>query len=195
VGLSVAAFATGALWSREEKAPLPPAQVEVVTMTPATPQTPAPVEVVATTPAPSLPVAELKLVGLPAGVTVTIDGRPVKDPGAELYLEAGSHQVVVTAGGFAGSATVELTAGERRTLQMVMARQPSPKGSVEVLCQPWCEIEVNGHKTGRLSPATLDLSPGLHRLRCVNPALGIAKDQDVLVEVGTSRRVVVNLKE
>ena len=111
VGLSVAGFATGALWSREEEAPLPPAPVEVVAMTPA----------------PPLPVAELKLIGLPAGVTVTIDGRPVKDPGAELSLEAGSHQVVVTGAGFAGSATVELTAGERRTLQMVMGRQPSPE--------------------------------------------------------------------
>jgi hypothetical protein len=126
---------------------------------------------------------------------VTIDGRPVKDPGADLYLEAGSHQVVVTAGGFAGSATVELTAGERRTLQMVMARQPSRKGRVEVLCQPSSEIEVDGQKTGRSSPATFELSPGIHRIRCANPALGIAKDQDVLVKANASRRVVINLSE
>jgi hypothetical protein len=132
---------------------------------------------------------------VPAGVTVTIDGHPVKDPGAELYLEAGSHQVVATGAGFAGSATVELIAGEKRTLQMAMERQPAPNGHVEVLCQPWCEIEVDGRKTGRTSPARLGLSPGIHRIRCINPALGVAKDRDVVVEVDTSQRVVVNLRE
>jgi hypothetical protein len=182
VGLSVAGFTIGALWSRGEEAPLPPALVEAV----------------AETPAPPLPVAELKLIGLPAGVTVAIDGRPVEDPEAELYLAAGSHRVVVTGAGFAGSATVELTAGEKRTLQMVVGRQPAQKGHVghvEVLCQPWCEIEVDGGKTGRTSPARLGLSPGLHRIRCINPALGVAKDQDVVVEADTSQRLVVNLKE
>jgi hypothetical protein len=185
VGLSVAGFAIGALWSREEEAPLPPALVDVV----------------AATPAPPLPVAELQLVGLPAGVTVTIDGNPVRDPWEALYLEAGSHQVVVTGAGFAGNATVALTAGERRTLQMVMGRQPAqpvqlvPEGHVEVLCQPWCEIEVDGRKTGRTSPARLGLSPGPHRIRCTNSALGTAKEQDVVVEADASRRLEINLKE
>lgn len=182
VGLSVAGFAIGALWSREEEAPLPPA----------------PVEVAAVVPAPPLPVAELKLIGLPAGVTVAIDGHPVKDPRAELYLEAGSHQVAVIGAGYAWSVPVELAAGEKRTLQMVMGRQPAlpaSKGYVEVLCEPWCEIEVDGRETGRTSPARLGLSPGAHRIRCVNPALGMAKDRDVVVEVDTSQRLAVNLKE
>jgi hypothetical protein len=186
VGLSVVGFAIGALWNREEEEPPPPlAPVTVVAVTPAPPP-------------PPLPVAELKLIGLPAGVTVAIDGDPVKDPGAELYLSAGTHQVVVTGAGFAGSATVELTAGERRTLQMVMGRQPvqpGPEGHVEVICQPWCEIEVDGRKTGRTSPARLGLSPGPHRIRCTNSALGTAKDQDVVVEAAASRRLEINLKE
>jgi hypothetical protein len=188
VGLSVAGFAMGALWGREEEAPRPPAP-------------PAPVAVVVAAPPAPLPVAELKLIGLPAGVTVAIDGNPVKDPGVELYLGAGSHQVVVAGAGFTGSAAVELAAGEKRTLQMVMGRQPAqpspptPKGYVEVLCQPWCEIEVDGRKTGRTSPAKLELSPGAHRIRCTNPALGMAQDRNVVVEVDASQRVAVNLKE
>ncbi|HYV48397.1 MAG TPA: serine/threonine-protein kinase [Myxococcaceae bacterium] len=189
VGLSAAGFAIGALWSRKEEAPRPPAPVTV------------PVKVVAQTPAPPLPVAGLTLSGLPPGVSVAVDGHPVKDPTAELYLEAGSHQVVVIGAGFAWSAPVELAAGEKRTLQMVMGRQPAQptqpvaKGYVEVLCQPWCEIEVDGRTTGRTSPARLGLNPGAHRLRCINPALGTAKDQDVVVEVDTAQRVVFNLEE
>ena len=186
VVLSVAGFATGVLWSREEEEPPPP---------PAPVKVEAPVKVVAVIPAPPLPVAELKLIGLPDGVAVAVDGQPVKDPGAELYLAAGPHQVVVTGGGFTGSATVELTAGEKRTLQLAMSRQPAPNGYVEVLCQPWCEIEVDGRRTGRTSPARLGLSPGLHRIRCINPALGTAEDRDVVVEVDTSQRVMVNLEE
>jgi hypothetical protein len=185
LALSAAGFAVGVLWGREEDpAPLPAPVEEVAVPTPAAP----------------LPVAQLTLVGLPPGVTVAIDGHPVKDPTAELYLEAGAHQVAVIGPGFAWSAPVELTAGEKRTLQMVMGRQPAQpaqaaKGYVEVLCQPWCEIEVDGRATGRTSPARLGLSPGLHRLRCINPALGTAKDQDVVVEVDTPQRVSVNLKE
>jgi len=186
VGLSAAGFAIGALWSRREEAPPPPEWMEVAVAPPA-----------AEAP-PPLPVAELKLIGLPAGVTVAIDGQPVKDPESELYLEAGSHQVVVAGAGFTGNATVELAAGEKRTLQMMTGHQPgqpAPKGYVEVFCEPWCEIEVDGRKTGRTSPAKLGLSPGVHRLRCINPPLGMAKDQDVVVEVDASRRVEVNLQE
>jgi hypothetical protein len=103
--------------------------------------------------------------------------------------------VVVTGAGFDGSATVELTAGEKRTLQMMVGRQPAQKGYVEVLCQPWCQIEVDGSATGRTSPARIGLNPGLHRIRCVNPALGTAKDQDVVVEVDSSQRLAVDLRE
>jgi eukaryotic-like serine/threonine-protein kinase len=181
--LILAGFGVGVLWSREEEPPPPPAPVEVTVPTPA-PTRP-----------PPLPVAELKLIGLPAGITLAVDGRPVKDPEAELYLAAGSHHVVVTGAGYDGSATVELAAGEKRTLQMMVGRQPAQKGYVEVLCQPWCQIEVDGRATGRTSPARLGLNPGLHRIRCVNPALGVAKDEDVVVEVDTSQRLAVNLRE
>lgn len=183
LGLSVVGFALGVVWSREKAPPT---------------SAPGPVEVVAVAPASSsqLPVAELTLTGLPAGAKVAIDGHPVKDPAAALYLPAGSHQVLVTGPGYApGYATVEMAAGEKRTLQMAMDRLPLQKGFVEVFCQPWCEIEVDGRKTGRTSPARLGLSPGPHRLRCINPALGLAKDRDVVVMVDASQRVEVNLSE
>lgn len=131
----------------------------------------------------ALKVGALKLVGLPASARVAIDGRPVPSASAELYLSAGSHRVSVTAPGYAAAeATVDLKPGEMRTLQLAIERLPPPSGVVEVLCQPWCEIEVDGKRTGRTSPARLVLGAGAHRLRMINPALGVVKVREVSVE-------------
>jgi hypothetical protein len=73
--------------------------------------------------------------------------------------------------------------------------QSSRVGAIEIRCLPWCEIDVDGRRTGRTSPARINLPEGTHRLRLVNPALGVRKAIQVAVSADRSLRQIVDMEK
>jgi hypothetical protein len=62
-------------------------------------------------------------------------------------------------------------------------------GALAVNCAPWCHIYVDGRDTGLTSPASgIQLKPGRHRLRVVNPPTG--KEQTRSISVPSGDQVV-----
>jgi len=144
-----------------------------------------------------LQVGGLKLTGLPAGATATLDGDPVSDPTKERYLPAGSHALVVEAKGFLPFKTdVEVVVGQVKQVPVELKPQPVvPKGTVEINCQPWCQITVDKKDSGKTSPAKLVLTAGPHTLLLANPPAGLAKTIQVVVPENGVVTKVVQLEE
>jgi len=163
------------------------------------PATPPATEPPATTPPPAtapvpagLQVGGLKLMNIPPGATATIDGES-SDPSKERYLPAGTHALVVEAKGFLPfKVDVEIAVGQVKEVPVALQPQPVvPKGTVEINCQPWCEITVDRKATGKTSPAKLVLTAGSHTLLLANPPAGLAKTIQVVVpENGVVTKVV-----
>jgi hypothetical protein len=59
-------------------------------------------------------------------------------------------------------------------------------GSLRVGSKPWTQIIVDGKETGLTTPQVLPLSPGLHRIKLVNPEYGIEKSFTVEIHSGES---------
>jgi PEGA domain-containing protein len=154
-----------------------------------------------TKPPPSTPaglqVGGLKLMNLPAGATATLDGDAVSDPGKEHYLPAGPHVVVVEAKGFLPfKVDVEVAVGQVKQVEVALKPQPVvPRGTVEINCQPWCQITVDKKDTGKTSPAKLVLPAGPHTLLLANPPAGLAKTIQVVVPENGVVTKVVKLEE
>jgi hypothetical protein len=165
----------------------PPATTPVTTTPPTKPPTPTG----------GLQVGGLKLMNLPAGATATLDGDAISDPGKERYLPAGPHVVVVEAKGFLPFKTdVEVVVGQVKEVAVELKPQPVvPKGTVEINCQPWCQITVDKKDTGKTSPAKLVLTAGPHTLLLANPPAGLVKTIQVVVPEGGVVTKVVNLEE
>jgi hypothetical protein len=144
-----------------------------------------------------LQVGGLKLMNLPAGATASFDGDPVSDPKKEHYLPAGPHVVVVEAKGFLPfTVDVEIAAGQVKQVEVELKPQPVvPKGTVEINCQPWCQITVDKKDTGKTSPAKLVLTAGPHTLLLTNPPAGLAKTIQVVVPENGTLTKVVKLEE
>ena len=67
-------------------------------------------------------------------------------------------------------------------------------GSLDVNCIPWCRVYLDGRDTGLESPALgIELAPGAHRLRVVNPPTGLQRELDVEITSGKPRREVIHL--
>jgi len=152
-----------------------------------------------TGPAPTggLQVGGLKLVNVPPGSTTTIDGDAISDPGKERYLPAGPHVVVVEAKGFLPfRSDVEVAVGQVKQVEVALKPQPTvPKGTLEINCQPWCQITVDKKDSGKTSPAKLVLAAGPHTLLLANPPAGLAKTIQVVVPENGVVTKVVQLEE
>jgi len=144
-----------------------------------------------------LKVGGLKLTNLPAGATATLDGDVVSDPTKERYLPAGTHVLVVEAKGFLPFKTdVEVAVGSVKQVEVALKPQPVvPKGTVEINCQPWCQITVDKKDSGKTSPAKLTLTAGPHTLLLANPPAGLAKTIQVVVPENGVVTKVVQLEE
>jgi hypothetical protein len=141
----------------------------------------------------ALQVGGLKLMNLPPGATATLDGDPISNPSKERYLPAGSHALVVEAKGFLPfKEDVEITVGQVKEVPVTLQPQPVvPKGTVEINCQPWCQITVDKKDTGKTSPAKLVLTAGPHTLLLANPPAGLVKTIQVVVpENGVINKIV-----
>ena len=178
-------------WSGASNLPPPPAApAPVVALAPAPVALPAsPLAA-----APELNVGGLKLNGLPVGTRVTVDGDAVSRFDNERYFAAGKHKLAVMAPGFFPfDVDVEIAAGQVRQIAPSLEKLPPAKGTVEIFCNPWCAIDVDGKPSGRNSPARLVLSTGPHKLRFGNPTLGLAKEFDVRVEANATQHFDVAL--
>jgi len=144
-----------------------------------------------------LKVGGLKLMNLPAGATATLDGDAVSDPTKERYLPAGTHVLVVEAKGFLPfKSDVEVAVGQVKQVDVTLKPQPVvPKGTVEINCQPWCQITVDKKDSGKTSPAKLVLTAGPHTLLLANPPAGLAKTIQVVVPENGVVTKVVQLEE
>ena len=133
---------------------------------------------------------------LPPGATATIDGDEV-DPSKEHYLPAGTHSVEVEAKDFLPfQADVEVAVGQVKQVEVALKPRPVvPKGTVEINCQPWCQITVDKKDTGKTSPAKLVLTAGTHTLLLANPPAGLAKTIQVVVPENGVVTKVVKLEE
>jgi hypothetical protein len=134
---------------------------------------------------------------LPPGATATLDGDAVSDPSKERFLPAGSHVLEVEAKGFLPfKADVEVVVGQVKQFDVELKPQPVvPKGTVEINCQPWCQITVDKKDTGKTSPAKLVLTAGPHTLLLANPPAGLAKTIQVVVPENGVITKVVQLEE
>ncbi|MGC4118598.1 MAG: hypothetical protein QM765_29380 [Myxococcales bacterium] len=81
----------------------------------------------------------------------------------------------------------------------VAAAEPSaPKaaakgvGLLNVNCNPWCHIYVDGADTGRDSPAAgIQLPAGKHKLRVVNPPTAVEQEREVEIVADQTTKMVV----
>ncbi|HYV48398.1 MAG TPA: protein kinase [Myxococcaceae bacterium] len=171
----------------------PPTEVK----TPPTEVKTPPTEVKTPPPPTGLQVGGLKLMNIPAGATATLDGDAISDPSKERYFPAGPHVLVVEAKGFLPfKADIEVVVGQVKQVDATLKPQPTvPKGTVEINCQPWCQITVDKKDTGKTSPAKLSLTVGSHTLLLANPPAGLAKTITVVVPEGGTVTKVVNLEE
>ena len=163
---------------------------------PAPPQ-PAPAPPANPPPEPGLEVGGLRFTGVPAGARVTVDGNVVGNPAAESFFAAGKRQVVVEAKGFLPfETTVELTKGKVAVVEATLKPRPvEARGTIEISCQPWCQITLDGRDTGKTSPARLSVSPGSHTLLLSNGPAGLAKKLTVSVSENQVVKKTVKLDD
>jgi hypothetical protein len=142
---------------------------------------------------PGFSVGAIRFDALPAGARVTVDGDNLARTDGDRFLAPGSHKVSISVPGFYPfEQQLELAAGQTQTVTAKLERLPASKGTVEVVCTPWCEIEVDG-KPGGYSPAKLSLSVGTHKLRAGSPQLGVAKEVEVRVDANSTQKLELKL--
>lgn len=146
---------------------------------------------------PGLQVGELSFKGLPEGAKVKIDDVLVANPSVPEYKPKGSHKIQVDAPNYLSKEwTVELATGQRLVVNVELQPRPKEaKGKVQIACQPWCQISVDGKDTGKTSPADLSLPAGRHELTLTNDPAGLQKKIRIEVVAGTTQTKVVNLEE
>jgi hypothetical protein len=163
------------------ESPPPPPPVAVKNLEPVRPEVPLPAD---PPPAdPGLAVGGIKFLKLPPDAKVTIDGNPIGNPAVESFFAAGKHQVAIDAKGFLPfEQPVELTAGKVAQLEPALKPRPVvPMGAIDVVCQPWCQISLDGRDTGKTSPARIAVTAGAHTLTLSNGPAGLAKKISVTV--------------
>ena len=142
---------------------------------------------------PALQVGGIKFAVKPANARITIDGNAVGSPDQPQFLKIGSHKYVAEAAGyFPEEAEVAIVEGKVQEISLALKPRPvQPKGTVEINCQPWCRISVDGRDTGKTSPARVVVNAGTRVLQLTNPPAGLAKTITLKVpENGTVKQVV-----
>lgn len=158
----------------------PPPEVTLV-KPPTTTPTPKPIVVPSTNT--GLQVGGLKFVGLPLGAKVTVDGNAVGNPENENFFGAGQRRVRIEARGFLPvEVEAEVKVGSVVEVPVQLTARPvEARGTLDIVCQPWCQITIDGRDTGKTSPARIVVSAGSHTLLLTNPPAGLAKKISVSV--------------
>ncbi len=180
-GLALLAVA-GVLATRDGDSP------QVTPVNPPTTPRLTPIATPTPTPTPTVPnaglqVGGLKFVGLPAGARVTVDGNLVGNPENENFFGAGQRRVRIEARGFLPvEVEAEVKVGSVVEVPVQLTARPvEARGTLDIVCQPWCQITIDGRDTGKTSPARIVVSVGSHTLLLTNPPAGLAKKLSVSV--------------
>jgi hypothetical protein len=134
---------------------------------------------------------------VPEGARVTVDGNVVANPENENFFAAGIRKVKVDSKAhLPWEATVNVEVGKVATVPLQLKPRPvEARGTLEINCQPWCQITLDGRDTGKTSPARLSVSVGNHTLVLANPPAGLAKKISVTVGENAVVRKQVKLDD
>lgn len=151
-------------------------------------------------PAPAL--ATLDVITRPAGAKVRVRGGAALTTPATLALPAGTVTVGISRDGYAPiERTVELTAGEHRTLELVLDKKPSGGGAprptsdvgyLTVRTNPYSIVTLGKKKLGETPFAGVEVPAGTHVLTFTNPDRGTVK-RTVLVRPGQTVKLSFQL--
>ncbi len=173
---------------------------------------PAEVPLVALTPdaAPVPKPARLELVTDPPGASIRVGDEPPRaSPATFADLAAGAHVVRVELDGYrAIKREVQLTAGERRTLELALAPIPPPKprprkrpapvvrrpappatGRITVRTTPYSVVYLGARKLGVTPFANVELPAGNHTLTFRNPTRPSPHQRQVTVRPGKATKL------
>ncbi len=103
-------------------------------------------------------------------------------------------------GGRETELTIELRrrAGGGNGAHMGMGMAPpsaaTGPGTLTFDARPWCQVTIDGRRAGQTPIVNRSLSAGSHRIRCVNPDLGVTRNITVNIVAGQATRQRVNLQ-
>ena len=133
---------------------------------------PSPVPDAAVSPVPAL--TTLEIVTRPAGARAVVDREPARTTPAILRdRPPGKATIVVTRDGYATvTRTIELAAGEHRTIELVLDKKSggNPRvGYLTARTQPYAVVYLGSRKLGETPFAGVELPVGRHVLTFKNP--------------------------
>jgi len=67
-------------------------------------------------------------------------------------------------------------------------------GSLTFDARPWCQVSIDGRSIGQTPIVNRSLPAGQHRIRCVNPDLGVTRNVTVTISPGETTRQRINLQ-
>ena len=129
----------------------------------------------------------LRIASAPVAAAVSVDGIAVGSAPGEFEVAAGHHTVMLRAPRFFDQVTAVEIAGAGALQRLTLALRPE-FGTLAVVASPvGATISVDGHEQAR-APASLELDPGVHRVRIV--AAGMKSwTGSVVIAAGATLRV------
>jgi hypothetical protein len=128
------------------------------------------------------------------GAELWLDGVAIGPAPKSMRVPLGTHTVRAVKRGFTeDKRAVEVGAqGARIVLGLVQEEQ---LGTLDLFSDPWGQIYIDGRDTGKQTPHKgLRVSAGTHRLKIVNPSLGLSHEEEIEIAPDGRKRVSVTLK-
>ncbi|MBW2464503.1 MAG: serine/threonine protein kinase, partial [Deltaproteobacteria bacterium] len=151
--------------------------------------------------------ALLRLTTVPRGARVQIDGEWHETGSPYVFRRQATPVTIRVArtGYREETQDIDLPGG-RETELTVELRRRSGGGNAQVGmgtggpgtltfdARPWCHVSIDGRRAGQTPIVNRSLSAGSHRIRCVNPDLGVTRNITVNIVAGQATRQRVNLQ-
>ncbi len=140
--------------------------------------------------APATGTGTLTVQSNPAGVPIDIDGKASGVTPSTVSLPAGTHTIVLRAGGEPKTMSVNLAAGAQISQYIELAKTAPTSGGLIVRTEPsGASVSIDRIPRGASPVSIADLTPGDHTV--VVTADGVSVDQIVTVEAGMTSSLVV----
>jgi len=137
----------------------------------------------------------LRVVSVPAGATIRLDGVPIgTTPLVMPEVDAKRHVVTASLAGHESSErSVDVIAGRDQMIRLSLAAAAGP-GTLQVLAQPWGTIYIDGvlHKRNTDVVYRTELPSGPHEIRVEHPTFG-TRTRQVTIPAGQSVMEVFDL--